>query len=490
VQREHKQALLVDFMRRSAELVHEIRPDIQVDQNNQTRLGLGARAPFMGNIDIEALPTAMWGYLYFPVNVRYARNFGVSVCGQTGRFQSAWADFGGLKHPTQLRTELARIVAQGAQICIGDQLPPSGRLDPAVYETIGKGYAEIARLEPYLTGAAPVVEAAIVMNGLLLDDPGRPTSVDRKTNRLGESVLGLTKLLIEQHIQFDIIEADGDLERYRLLILPDTLTVEEKLAERLRAYLRAGGAIVASHDALRLHGTAHTWVEDLALTYEGESPFVPTYLKLASAQRMELPDYEYALYDGAARWQPVTGQKESIWARLGEPLFQRSAEHYTSHAQTPFDHLTEYPAVIQQNRFAATTFPLGASYYYHGYWVYREIFQRLLRAVLLARLIETNAPLNTEIGVTHQVANADHPARWLVHIINFSSNLRTPEHTEFYEDPIALHHIWIELATTTPIARAYSAADGEPLSFVTNERGVRVEVPRIDVSAVVVLEEA
>ncbi|GHO99145.1 hypothetical protein KSF_091930 [Reticulibacter mediterranei] len=247
---------------------------------------------------------------------------------------------------------------------------------------------------------------------------------------------------------------------------------------------------MASHDALRLHGTSHTWGEDLALTYEGESPFVPTYLKLASAQRMELPDYEYALYDGATRWRLENGLEESILARLGDPLFQRSAEHYTSHAQTPFDHLTEYPAVIQQNNVAAIVFPLGASYYYHGYWIYREIFQRLVRTVLPERLIETNAPLSAEISVTRQIAGANHPARWMVHIINFSPNLRTPEHTEYYEDPIALHHIWLELAIPTSIARAYTAVDGETLSFATNERGVRVEVPRIDVSAVVVLEEA
>ncbi len=35
-----------------------------------------------------------WGYFYFPTLVRYFRNFGVTTYGQTGRFKSAWADFG------------------------------------------------------------------------------------------------------------------------------------------------------------------------------------------------------------------------------------------------------------------------------------------------------------------------------------------------------------------------------------------------------------
>jgi len=491
VQRAHKQDLLTDFMRRTHELAHELRPACQVDQNNQTRLGLGARAPFMDNIDIEALPTADWGYLYFPTDVRYARGFGVSVCGQTGRFHGSWADFGGLKHPTQLRTELARIVAQGAQVCIGDQMPPSGRLDPAVYETISQGYAEIAKLEPYLTGAAPVIEAAIVVRGLPLEDVGRPTSHQKRNvaSRLGESVLGMVKLLTERHIQFDIVEADGDLERYRLLVLPDALDVDVALAERLRAYLAQRGAVVASHDALRLGGTSDTWAEDLGITYEGESPFVPTYLKLGPALRTDLPDYEYALYDGSARWRPRQDPVEEAWGRLGDPLFQRGAEHYTSHAQTPFDHLTDYVAVMQKGRLAATAFPIGASYYDHGYWIYREIFHRLVRAVLPVRLVETNAPISTEISVTRQQADGRHPARWMIHIVNFSPNLRTPEHVEYYEDPIPLQDVRIDLSINAPISRAYTAADGVGVPFEMSQRGVRVEVPKVEVSAVIVLEQ-
>ena len=99
-QRAHKQELLTSFLRRSHEQAHRIRPGCQVDQNNQTRLGLGARVPYLDNIDIEALPTGGWGYFYYPVDVRYARNFGTSVYGMTGRFHRSWADFGGLKHRT------------------------------------------------------------------------------------------------------------------------------------------------------------------------------------------------------------------------------------------------------------------------------------------------------------------------------------------------------------------------------------------------------
>ena len=42
-----------------------------------------------------------------------------------------------------------------------------------------------------------------------------------------------------------------------------------------------------------------------------------------------------------------------------DPLFQRSEEHYTSQAQTPFDHITDYMAVIQQGSLTAAAFPIA-----------------------------------------------------------------------------------------------------------------------------------
>ena len=499
VQRRHKQELLLGFLRRAHALAQEIRPGCQVDHNNQTRLGLGERAPFMDNIDIEALPTAFWGYFYFPTTVRYARTFGRSVYGMSGRFHRSWADFGGLKHPNQLRTELAGIVAQGARCDLGDQPPPSGRLDPAVYDTIGACYAEIARLEPFLEGAVPVTEAAIVVGGDPLDnladarattDPV-PAIGDATGRRWADSVYGLTKLLMEAHVQFDIVEPDADLTRYRLLVLAENLPVDAALADRLRSFARDGGAILAGADALRLQGGDAIWADELGLAYRGESPFAPAYLKFAPDAAgpllfADLPDYEYALYEGAARWS--ASDPTVVLAHLGEPLFQRGPAHYTSHAQSPFDHLTDHAAIALRGRTAATAFPIGSSYFRNGYWIYRDVFRRLLRAVLPHPLVETDAPPSTEVTLTHQAATADRPERWLVHAVNFSPSRRAPDHCEYLEDPIPLRDVRVALRVDGPIGRASLAADGTALPLRAVDGGWEVTVPRIEFGAIVAFE--
>lgn len=417
VQREHKQALHIAFIERVQKTVEAARPGCQVDFNGQGVYGLGARVRYMDNIDIEALPTAQWGYYYFPAIVRYARTFGVTTYGMTGRFKASWGDFGGLKLSAQLDTELAGIVSHGARCDIGDQMPPDGRLDAAVYHVIGKSYARIKAIEPYLEGAVPVVEAALVTAGHPLDHPS------------SEANYGLVKLLTESRVQFDVVEPDVDLARYALLVLADTLEVPPRLAERLRAFIGQGGAVISNYQA--------GWLESHGLEYAGDSGFKPAYMVPKAGFTAGIPPYPYALYDGAARWR-AKGPARVI-AALGEPLFQRSGEHYTSHRQTPFDHETEFAAIAISGRAGLFAFPLGLSYYNQGYWVYRKAFQHVLKTLLPNPIVETNAPASAELTVTRQ------KGRYLVHIVNFSALRRTPKHPDFYEEPVPLTNINIRL---------------------------------------------
>ncbi|MDW5594095.1 alpha-amylase family protein [Conexibacter stalactiti] len=244
VQRAHKHRLHSELLRRLAGHIRAIRPDARAEYNGQVCLGLDERVEYLDNIDIEALPTGGWGYGYFPLHARYARTFGRSVYGMSGRFHTAWGDYGGLKHPIQLRTELAGIVAQGLRCDVGDQPLPGAALDAATYATIGEAYAEIERLEPWLEGAVPATEAAIVVDGprgarlASLGEDG--TVMAAHAPALG----GLTKLMTECQLQFDVVDTTQPFERYRLVVLPDSLELDDALAARLASYRDGGGAVL------------------------------------------------------------------------------------------------------------------------------------------------------------------------------------------------------------------------------------------------------
>jgi len=475
VQRRHKQEIHLAFLNRLRKAVKEIRPDCQVDFNNQTALGLSERAPLQDNIDIEALPTASgWGYYYFPLMVRYARNFGLSTYGMTGRFHRSWADFGGLKTPAQLEIELGGIVANAARCDIGDQMPPNGRLDPAVYQLIGHGYALIRRMEPYLEGAAPVTEAALVVGGLPLDRFGN------------DDTYGMTKLLMENHVQFDVLEAPMEWERYGLVILSESVAVTNELSARLRRYLDRGGAVLLSHGAAKVAGESPSWLEPFGLTYHGESPFKPAYLVPKGSFLKEVPNYEYALYEGAHQWKAAGNA--AVLAQLGVPLFQRSPKQYTSHAQTPFERETEFAAAALSGRVGLSAFPLGRSYFANGYWIYGRLFRAMIDRLLPVRLIDTDAPPVAEIALTKQVAPGNR-ARHLVHIVNYSAMRASPKHPVYHDHPVPLTDLRIRVNLKLGSVQARTVTGNRELKVRPLAGGaVEFLLPRVKTHEIVALE--
>lgn len=471
-QREHKQELEITFLRRLYTAVRRAREGCQVDFNNQAAYGLGERKQWMDNIDLEALPSAAgWGYYFFPLVTRYARSFGLTTYGMTGRFKASWADFGGLKLPAQLDVECASIVANASRCDIGDQMPPSGRLDPAVYHVIGKSYGRIKALEPYLEGAAPVTEAALLVKGLPIDRVG------------GDSLFGWVKLLTECRVQFDVQEADAEWERYGVLVLPEDLEVDEALARRLMAYAAKGGGLLVSHTAGVLSGTKSSWLEQFGFSYAGASPYKPAYMVPKVQFTGEIPSYEYALYEGASQWR-LSGAAKVV-AQLGEPAFQRSAAHYTSHAQSPFDHETEFAAVATSRRVALFGFPLGSGYYAQGYWVYRSALKHVLRQVLPQPLIMTTAPVSTEVALAYQGGTRP---RYLAHVVNWSATRGTPRHPVFHEEPVTLTGVMLRLNLPVSGATARAVVSGMDLPLRRLENGAEVTVPPVTVHEILVFE--
>ncbi len=471
-------SLSTSFLKRVRDVIKETRPACLVcPQNQGTFYGLARRAPLVDYSSQEALftDTAHYGYHYFPTVIRYARGFGVPFHGCTVCFKDFWADFGGLKSPAQIHTEVAAFVSQGARCDIGDQVPPDGRLEPAIYHVIGQAYQHIERIEPYLEQAVPVTEAALLASG------------DAPCNEVN---YGWVKLLTESRVQFDLVERETKWEeRYALVVLPENFRVDRGTASRLQAFIAGGGAVIAAHRSAVLAGTDKSWLQRYGLHYAGMSPFTPAYLVPKVNITGGIPPYAYALYEGASQWRAESPAQ--VLAVLGEPLFQRSPEHYMSHQQTPFDHLTPYAAVARSGKVALLAFPLGQGYYNQGFWIYRQAFQKALREVLPAPLIQSDAHLTTELSLTHQAANpaAGRRERYLVHLVNFSPVRRTPKHTDFHDDPIPLTNVTVRVNLPLKIstARALYAGQDLPVRRLASG-GVEFLVPRVEIHEVVSLE--
>lgn len=374
-QRRFQQSLHIGFLNAIRDAAKAVRPNVQVDFNNQPAFGLPGRIAAMDNVDIEALPTSQWGYEYYPALARYLRTMPRTFYGMTGRFHKGWGDFGGVKSPAQLEAECFQIVALGGRCDVGDQMPPNGILDPASYRAIGAAYREIERIERVLEGASPVAEAVVVAEGLPLDLVATP------------SISGVVKVLAELNLQFDVMESGQDPSGYSLAIHLDQ-----------DQGFRRGTLSLGSH-----------------LPGAEPCPFDPAYLVL--------PDLgEFALYGPSCSWTP-----EGVpLARLGVPAFNRTAEHFTSHVQAPLDRITDGAVAEVRGAAARIGFDLGRCYAETGYHVYRELLLQILDAVLPRRLARSESPL-IQLHVMRG------PGRWLVHVLDASMARPMPGHPPYYE---------------------------------------------------------
>jgi len=124
------------FMQRLTAVGQSAKPDVPVYYNNPWRVSASREVcadRFLRHqqfMCIESLPSGGWGYDHFPFQASYYRHKGLDIYSHTGRFHKAWGDFGGLKNPAALEYECLRHAAYGVKTAVGDQLHPSGALEP------------------------------------------------------------------------------------------------------------------------------------------------------------------------------------------------------------------------------------------------------------------------------------------------------------------------------------------------------------------------
>jgi hypothetical protein len=353
---------LKGFLDRLSEVVRTKVPQATIFYNGTVNPRMAETLPYQTHFEIESLPTSsgIWGYLHYPVMARQARTYGVDFLGMTGRFHKAWADFGGLKTHDQLDYECGTVVGAGGGISIGDQLHPRGVLDPAVYRLLEHSFARVERLEPFLKGAKPTAEVAI-LSGY---EPSSRGSIP--TNTHVADVEGAAQLFLEAAIQFDIIDSWHDsFEDYAALLLPDGMSVNDDLRANLESYMSAGGKLILGGTAALARETGEFDIKGVPVVYEGQAPTVPGYLRLDEtlAGETELAtDYDYVFYNRAHLVRPLEGARAH--GELRRALFDRTWEHFTSHAQAPVGESLDSPLIVEGDGvlyFAAPLFGATAT---------------------------------------------------------------------------------------------------------------------------------
>lgn len=435
--------------------------------NSRPKTNLAVEKKFLRHIEVECLPTGGWGYAYFPYVSRFVRPLGLPTLSMTGRFHRSWGDFGGVKPEAALKYECCAALSQGFTISVGDQLHPRGTVERAAYDRIGRVYAHVAACEPWIEGAKPVTEVAVII------DPERGDNA-------GPTGLGVVRALQELRSQFDLLPADARLKGYAVVIVPENIVIDAPLRKALSAHLKAGGALMVA-GAAAVDASGAPALPELGIRAHGESPFTVTYLRPEKAVARGLEGTDHVMYERGLRLEPAKGAR--ALCRVVEPYFERTYEHFCSHNQTPPDKPSRYAAVVERDRAITFAAPLFTAYGNHANLACRHLLRNCLDRLLPEPLVRDDGPAHLEASVMRK------GKRTVVHLLSFYPARRTHSSgLELIEDAFPLVNMRLSLRLGRIPERVTLAPGGKRLDFECHKGRVDVRISTTDGHAMVVFD--
>ena len=461
-----------NFTSRVRAAIDSVKPGLPVFYNaGHIPRGRRDLAAMNSHLELESLPTGGWGYDNFPLTARYVQQLGMEYLGMTGKFHGGWGEFGGFKHPNALRYEVSLAAANGAKSSVGDQMHPSGYMDPATYRLIGQAYSELETKEPWLEGVKPVADVALLSmesyrNAYI---PGIPR------DKIVDA--GASRILLEGKYLFDVADVDSDLTPYRVVILPDGIRANGALKAKLDAYVSGGGKLLATGES-GLHWDSDAFAFDFGARYAGRSQLQPCYFAPDFAMEGLYPA-AYVLYSPAEDLVLTTG---TALGHQHKPYFNRTAAHFCSHRHTPNDTEPAGAGMVE-----------GPAGIYIGWQVFTEyaetgalITKRMVQYAL-DRLLGENKTLVTDLGAQGVVTLMKQGERYVNHILH-ASPIKRGTGVEVIEDILPVRDVHVSLRLPEPIGRVYLAPQMTQIPFRQEDGVVSFTLDRLECHQMVVLE--
>ena len=416
------------------------------------------------HFELESLPSGSWGYLHFPVAARYARNLGKECVGMTGKFHTSWGDFHSFKNLAALEFETFRMLSFGFAASIGDQLEPKGMLNPATYRLIGKVFSQFAEREEWARPSTALVEAAILSPETLVAE-----------HQIPKTVMGATQMLEELAIQFDIIDKDMDLDRYKLVIIPDDFVSDEAFAKKLNGYVSGGGKVIAAAKGGRdMNGN---YPECFGASSLGAQTVYPDFL-IANNEKISEgleEGIEYVIYAQGEMLSP-NGAETLLTARA--PFFKRDGKHFCSHRYTPSAKGEPYPAILKNGNVILFAHPIFSQYRENAPLWCKKLISNAIDILLDKRIVSHNGPSTMTVSVLDQADKG----RTNLHILSYIP-VRKSATIDIIEERTVLRDVTVTFDLPRKVTSARLVPENVPLKLDGNS----VTIPEINGYAIVEL---
>lgn len=438
------------FMAECTRILHEKHPEATIFFNGGADIYHPEYLEGQSHFELEDLPTAWGGYNKMPPRASFMRRYPKEYLGMTGKFHTIWGEFGGYKNPDALRYEVLTMAMYGAKCSVGDQLPPNGQMDMETYRIIGRAYRALEAIEPWAYPAQSTADLGVYLSG------------DRASDE------GLHNMLLEGHLDFDVISPGDSLDRFRALILPDCTALSDAEAARIRDFAARGGAVLFSGTSAVRDGRFQL---DPGADYLGHAACRLDYFRPGASLCLPFGNAPFLCNRAGERTRVTDGE---VLAEVYEPWFDRTAAHYCSHKNTPYrDEPAAHPAAVRRGNIVYLAHPLCALYKQDGAQVHREAFLRALR-LIYRPLCRVSLPSQGRVRLTYQSAQD----RYVLHTAYASPIQRG--WASVIEDIVPLYQVRAEIDLPRPAVRVRLVPSLEELPFEQTDGCLRFAIPCVN----------
>lgn len=409
-------------------------------------------------LECECLPTyPCWGYDYLPIMSHHLRTLTGDdrpILNMTGRFY-AWGDFGSLRPQAGIEYDAYYGIANGMRPNIGGHIHPRGSTQGAIFDRLQAVYSKMQLNEEWYSGAVNLTEIAVISTG-----------IPSKTS----SLIGITRMLSELKMQFDIVNIGTDFNKYKLLVLPDDVLLSPETAAKIKEFLDAGKAVISTgYSGLDLEKKNFLLEKELGIKYIGECPFDPAFFQPMPQLNNNLPEIPLALYKLGI--EVSADSSTEVAAVLVKPYFNREWDGVYSNFYLPPDKVTDLPFVTFNGNLAHISSPIFSAYYELASVDLRTLFANVLSRLLPEPLVKVSGlPSFGKATVTAQ------EERRMVHLINYVPELRGK--SEIVEESLRAVNVKISLRHDGQIpSQVYLAPERQKLPLEINGNYAELTIP-------------
>lgn len=253
---------------------------------------------------------------WFSMTARYFASTGLPFEVMTGRFVHGLGDWS-IRPVEMLKQGMVTVAANGGRCTLIDRQLPDGSLDETYYARLGEVFGFIHERKPVFENAKVIKQIAILHSLASIFGPNKEFYGPARRDKPMEGACMLITDLSRHSTLTNEFNLEKDLNEYETIILPEQYALPLSLLEKLRAYVKAGGTLIASHRSC-FEGTNWLFWDVFGCDFEGEYPYPFCYTMLKNDKDQN--EYANAPFMIHGAWARLRARSCKVFAELYEPM--------------------------------------------------------------------------------------------------------------------------------------------------------------------------